>query len=106
MIRVINRMAEMRREAMVARALSRRIAFVPTMGYLHAGHLALLEEARRVGDLVGLSIFVNPTQFGPKEDLSRYPRDLEGDVAKAESVGCDLVFAPPVEEMYPEGYQT
>jgi pantoate--beta-alanine ligase len=97
--------------AMRARALAwkrdgRRVAFVPTMGYLHEGHLSLLREARRRGDVVVLSIFVNPTQFGPKEDLSRYPRDLEGDLAKAASAGCDLAFIPSAEAMYPPGFQT
>jgi len=97
--------------AMRARALAwkregRRVAFVPTMGYLHEGHLSLLREARTRGDVVVLSIFVNPTQFGPKEDLSRYPRDLAGDLAKAASAGCDVAFVPSAEAMYPPGFQT
>jgi pantoate--beta-alanine ligase len=89
-----------------ARARGVRVGFVPTMGALHAGHLALAVEARRRAGVVVVSIFVNPTQFGPNEDLSRYPRDLEGDLAKLASVGVDLVFAPPPGAMYPTGDET
>jgi pantoate--beta-alanine ligase len=88
------------------RARGQRIAFVPTMGALHAGHVSLLSAARSHGDMVVLSIFVNPTQFGPKEDLARYPRDLEGDWAKAASVGTEIAFVPDGKDMYPAGYQT
>jgi pantoate--beta-alanine ligase len=83
-----------------------RAGLVPTMGALHAGHLALVEEARRHAGFVVASVFVNPTQFGPNEDFSRYPRDLEGDVRKLASVGADAVFAPAPDEMYPAGEQT
>jgi pantoate--beta-alanine ligase len=76
------------------------------MGYLHAGHLSLLEEGRRRGDVLVLSIFVNPTQFGPKEDLSRYPRDLHGDLEKARQHGVDVAFVPEPADIYPPGYQT
>jgi pantoate--beta-alanine ligase len=76
------------------------------MGFLHAGHLSLLQSGRKRGDVLVLSVFVNPTQFGPKEDLSRYPRDLEGDLAKASQAGVDVVFLPEPADMYPEGYQT
>jgi pantoate--beta-alanine ligase len=80
----------------------RRIGFVPTMGSLHEGHLSLVDRARQESDLVVLSIIVNPPQFGPNDDFERYPRDLERDLALAESRGVDVVFAPPLEEMIPE----
>ncbi|HEY3351729.1 MAG TPA: pantoate--beta-alanine ligase [Polyangia bacterium] len=97
---------DMQRRADEVRRAGRRIAFVPTMGYLHRGHVSLLEEGRRRGDVLVLSIFVNPTQFGPKEDLARYPRDLPGDLAKAAGAGTDLVYLPETADMYPAGYQT
>ena len=84
----------------------RRIAVVPTMGALHEGHLALLRAARSRADLVILTIFVNPTQFGPNEDLARYPRDLEGDLRACEEEGADIVFVPSVDEMYPSPPET
>jgi pantoate--beta-alanine ligase len=84
----------------------RRVAVVPTMGALHEGHLALVRHARARADVVILTIFVNPTQFGPNEDLSRYPRDEEGDLAKARPAGIDLAFCPPPEAMYRPGAQT
>lgn len=84
----------------------RRIVFVPTMGFLHEGHASLLREGRTRGDILVLSIFVNPTQFGPNEDLDKYPRNLEGDCALAESCGTDYVFAPTASGMYPDGFQT
>lgn len=83
-----------------------RIAFVPTMGALHAGHVKLLEEARPLADRLVLSIFVNPAQFGPNEDLARYPRDLEGDLAKAGAAGVDVAFVPEAADIYPPGFQT
>ena len=89
-----------------ARARGERIAFVPTMGALHAGHVALLEEGRRRGDKLVLSVFVNPTQFGPNEDLARYPRDLPGDLAKAAGAGTNVAFVPEAPEIYPAGFQT
>lgn len=82
------------------------LGLVPTMGYLHAGHVSLIERARRENARVAATIFVNPTQFGPQEDLGRYPRDLERDRLLLEAAGCDLVFAPPVEEIYPPGADT
>ena len=84
----------------------RTIALVPTMGFLHDGHASLLREGRRRGDLLVLSIFVNPTQFGVGEDFEAYPRDLARDRAVAEGAGVDVIFAPPAGEMYPAGYQT
>lgn len=88
------------------RAEGRKIAFVPTMGYLHEGHLSLLREGRERGDLLVLSIFVNPTQFGVGEDLDTYPRDLGRDVDLARSTGTDLIFVPEAGDMYPPGYST
>ncbi|MFZ5472047.1 MAG: pantoate--beta-alanine ligase [Myxococcota bacterium] len=88
------------------RQTGQRLALVPTMGFLHEGHLSLIREGSRRADAVAVSIFVNPTQFGPQEDLSRYPRDLEGDLGKCEGAGAALVFAPEPTELYPEGYQT
>src|SRR6188472_419876 len=81
------------------------LGFVPTMGYLHEGHETLLRLAAR-HRASALSIFVNPTQFGPNEDLSRYPRDLAGDLAKAASAGTDVAFVPDAADVYPPGYQT
>ena len=82
-----------------------RVAFVPTMGNLHAGHLALLRMAREHGDTVVASIFINPLQFGPTEDYQDYPRTLEADCDKLRAAGCDVVFAPSVAEMYPVAQQ-
>jgi pantoate--beta-alanine ligase len=93
----------------LARREGRRVGFVPTMGALHDGHLTLAREARaRVGadGLVAVSIFVNPTQFGPNEDFAKYPRELDADVARCEGAGVDVVFAPAAREMYPAGDQT
>jgi pantoate--beta-alanine ligase len=88
------------------RLQGKTLAFVPTMGFFHEGHLELMRVAKKLGDVLVISIFVNPTQFGPQEDLEAYPRDTEGDLAKAQEVGVDIVFLPSPEEIYPEGYQT
>jgi len=96
----------MRTKAEDLRRDGRRIAVVPTMGALHEGHLALLRTARGLADVVILTIFVNPTQFGPNEDLAKYPRDEAGDLAKARTCGIDLAFCPEAAAMYPPGAQT
>ncbi|MDH7482027.1 MAG: pantoate--beta-alanine ligase [Armatimonadota bacterium] len=89
-----------------ARREGKKIGLVPTMGYFHEGHLSLMRRARVENDVVVVSLFVNPTQFGPNEDFARYPRDVERDARLAEGVGVDVIFNPSVEEMYPEGYAT
>lgn len=104
--RVIRDPAELRAVAAEARRRSERVGFVPTMGALHRGHLRLVEEARRRAGLVVVSIFVNPTQFGPAEDFERYPRDLDRDLAACAGAGADVVYAPSVEAMYPSGHST
>jgi len=84
----------------------KRIAFVPTMGYLHEGHLALARKARELADIVAVSIFINPTQFGPQEDLAKYPRDFDRDAKLLEQEKTDIIFYPDAKEMYPQGYAT
>ena len=105
-MRIIEKVSEMQQQADAWRREGKRIAFVPTMGYLHQGHLDLLRAARRLGDLTLMSIFVNPSQFGPGEDYQSYPRDLDRDIRLATEVGTDVAFVPLPEEVYPEGYQT
>jgi pantoate--beta-alanine ligase len=97
---------DMRRACDSARARGERVGIVPTMGALHEGHLALVREAKRRSDFVVVTIFVNPTQFGPSEDLLRYPKDLAGDLTKVSSAGASAVFAPEASSMYPEGDET
>lgn len=97
---VCKRISEVREVLRGQREKGSRISLVPTMGYLHRGHLSLVEQAKKDGAFVVMSIFVNPLQFGPNEDFSRYPRDLERDAKLAEEAGVDLIFNPEVEEMY------
>lgn len=105
-MKLIQDVQEMQQTVLGLKRQGKRVAFVPTMGFLHEGHASLLREGRKRGDLLVLSIFVNPTQFGLNEDLASYPRNLEGDCALAESCGVDLVFAPTAAGMYPPGFQT
>jgi len=99
----VNTIAAVREQVAAWHRVGDTVAFVPTMGNLHAGHLALVAAARKLADHVVVSIFVNPLQFGPNEDFDRYPRTLAEDAAKLEQVEADLLFAPPVEEIYPHG---
>jgi pantoate--beta-alanine ligase len=103
---VLETVADVRAAMAQVRCAGRRIAFVPTMGYLHDGHLALVARARAIADVVVASIYVNPTQFAPGEDLSTYPRDTDGDRAKLASAGCDFLFQPDSSEVYPHGFST
>lgn len=105
-MQVINSPDEMQGLALAWRREGKKIAFVPTMGALHEGHLSLLREGRKLGDVLVLSIFVNPAQFAPNEDLSKYPRTLESDLEGARACGTNAVFLPTDRTMYPEGYQT
>jgi pantoate--beta-alanine ligase len=100
--RVVETIAELRRTIDAARASRKSVGFVPTMGFLHAGHASLMQAARAADDVVLVSIFVNPLQFGPTEDFAAYPRDLDRDLAVCDEAGVDYVFHPSLEEMYPE----
>ena len=103
---VIKSCEQMQEISEALRLAGNTIAFVPTMGFLHEGHIELMRVGKRHSDKLIMSIFVNPTQFGPGEDFDQYPRDTEGDLEKAGKVGVDLVFFPSIQEMYPDGYQT
>ena len=105
-MKIINSILHMQALAIAPEREGRRIALVPTMGFLHEGHASLLRHGRTLGDLLLLSIFVNPIQFGQNEDLDRYPRDLERDCQIAEACGVDVIFMPTAQEMYPHGFQT
>jgi pantoate--beta-alanine ligase len=105
-VKTIRSVAELRAELDAPRRAGRTIGLVPTMGAFHAGHLELIRRARAQNDVVVVSLFVNPAQFGPNEDLAAYPRDEARDAALAEELGADVLFAPPVEEVYPGGFAT
>ncbi|HCU25059.1 MAG TPA: pantoate--beta-alanine ligase [Deltaproteobacteria bacterium] len=105
-MKIIRSISEMQSLALRQRESGRRIGLVPTMGSLHEGHLCLVDAAKQRTDFVVLSLFVNPTQFGPQEDFSRYPRDFERDRRLAEERGVDVLFAPEAAEVYPPGHQT
>ncbi|WP_221032031.1 pantoate--beta-alanine ligase [Actomonas aquatica] len=105
-MQTLRTVSEMQNVARELRSAGRTIAFVPTMGALHEGHLDLVRLAATKADVVVVSIFVNPTQFGPNEDFQRYPRDLEGDSAKCETAGAHYIFTPTKDELYPAGYST
>jgi len=105
-IKIVRTVKLLRREIGLWRESDERTALVPTMGALHDGHISLVKLAKRKAERVVVSIFVNPAQFGPQEDLARYPRDEAGDVAKLAAAGTDLVWAPAVAEMYPDGFST
>lgn len=105
-IKIVRTKKDLRKQVAKWRAKGETIALVPTMGALHDGHLSLVKLAGKKADRIVASIFVNPTQFAPNEDLARYPRDEAGDVAKLEGAGTDMVWAPDVAEMYPEGFST
>ena len=103
---IVRTRAELRALVSNWRRDGKKIALVPTMGALHAGHLALIEQAQADADVVIASIFVNPTQFAPHEDLARYPRQEAADIEHLKAIGCDGLYAPQVAELYPEGFQT
>lgn len=105
-MRIIESIPEMQQAAESWRCEGKRIGLVPTMGYVHEGHLALMRGIRDRSDVLVVSVFVNPAQFGPGEDLARYPRDLDRDIRLMTETGVDIAFVPQVTEMYPEGYQT
>ncbi|MCX7918432.1 MAG: pantoate--beta-alanine ligase [bacterium] len=105
-MQIIKNIGEMQTWSNNVRKENRTIGFVPTMGYFHEGHLNLMREARKQCDRVVVSIYVNPTQFGPQEDFTQYPRDLNHDISLAEPIGIDCLFIPSDEQIYPEGYQT
>ena len=105
-MKLITNINEMRQFSSDAKKAGKSIVFVPTMGCLHEGHASLLKKGRKLGDILVMSIFVNPIQFGPKEDYALYPRDLKKDLALAEINKVDVVFNPVAEEMYPNNFQT
>lgn len=105
-IEIIQTAREMRDHSDMIRSKNKKIVLVPTMGYLHEGHLSLMREGKKRGGVLVVSIFVNPTQFGPAEDLDQYPRDFERDVELARDTGVEIIYNPSETEMYPDGYET
>ena len=105
-MKIIETVTEMREFVQQTRKQGQSIALVPTMGSLHEGHLTLMRRAKQCCDIVVVSIFVNPTQFGPNEDFAKYPRDLAGDSEAAASAGVEVIFHPQAKDMYPEGYSS
>ncbi len=105
-IEIIETVDSMQEKAEEIRLSGKKIGLFPTLGFLHEGHLELIRQGRKRADILVMSLFVNPTQFGPNEDLDKYPRDIEGDIKKAEGEGVDLVFMPSPAEMYPDGFQS
>lgn len=105
-MKLIKSIPKLRRHIQDFKNRSQKIGFIPTMGYLHKGHLSLIKKSVQENDITIISIFVNPTQFGPQEDYARYPRDLKRDFRLAEKEGVDILFYPSVQEMYPVGYCT
>lgn len=105
-MKLVDSVDKMHEAVLAARKEGKRIALVPTMGYLHEGHASLMREGRKRSDLLVASIFVNPAQFGAGEDFEKYPKDLDRDMAIASEAGVDIIFAPSAFEMYPSGYQT
>ncbi|SMP14381.1 pantothenate synthetase [Desulfurobacterium pacificum] len=103
---IVDKISELREKISVFKDKGKSVGFVPTMGYLHEGHLSLVRKAKEENDVVVVSIFVNPTQFAPGEDFERYPRDVERDRTLLEKEGVDVLFIPSVEEMYPGGFST
>jgi len=103
---VINKIVDMQKQSEGLRLSGEKIGLFPTLGFLHEGHLELIRQGRKISDKLVMSLFVNPTQFGPNEDLDKYPRDMDGDISKAEKEGVDIVFAPSADEMYPDGFQS
>ena len=105
-MKIIHTVKEMHAYSDAFRGAGKTVSLVPTMGFLHEGHLSLMREAKKISDVLVVSVFVNPTQFGPGEDYDAYPRNFERDREMVEAIGCDCIYAPEVSEMYPDGYQT